>query len=417
MKKKHFITSAICVILALLMVITVVIGVLGSGALAVSQAQIDALEDQKKELSDKRAGMQASIDELKSQKADVLVQKQALDERNEVAQQEIDLINEQIDLYTQLIAEKEKELNEAKAAEEAQLAAYKKHVRTMEENGRFSYLAVIFSSKSLSELLSNLDMIDEIMSADKRLYDNYIETRENTERVKEEYEDVLEELSEKQEELEVQKAKLEEEIASAVQIIIDLEKDIEEYKKQEEAVAADEANIQAKISQLVQQKKAEEEAARRQAAQQNVSYTGPGASSTGSFSWPCPASTYITSKFGWRIHPIFGTKRFHNGVDIAASSGSSILAADGGTIAVATKSSSAGNYVVIYHSGGYTTTYMHMSSIAVSVGDTVSKGDTIGYVGSTGWSSGPHLHFEISLNGTRQDPLSYFSGYTLAPGA
>ena len=180
MKNKRVITSAICVVLALLLVLSLVLGALGSSALAVSQSQIDALEEQKQELASQRAGMQTSIDELEAQKADVLTQKAALDEQNEVAQQEIELIDEQIDLYTQLIDEKAKELEEAVAEEAAQLDTYKTHVRAMEENGRFSYLAILFSSDSLSELLSNIEMIGEIMDADKRLYDDYTAARENT---------------------------------------------------------------------------------------------------------------------------------------------------------------------------------------------------------------------------------------------
>ena len=116
---------------------------------------------------------------------------------------------------------------------------------------------------------------------------------------------------------------------------------------------------------------------------------------TGSYIWPCPSSTYITSRYGNRIHPIFGTERFHSGIDISAAEGATVLAADGGTVTVATYSSSYGNYVMIYHTNGTYTLYAHMSSLAVSAGQTVTQGQTIGYVGSTGWATGPHLHFEI----------------------
>ena len=137
-------------------------------------------------------------------------------------------------------------------------------------------------------------------------------------------------------------------------------------------------------------------------------YNATGAAA-GSYSWPCASSTYITSKFGYRIHPIFQTQKYHSGVDIAANSGEPITAAAGGTITIAEYSSSYGNYVVIYHSDGTTTLYAHMSSMAVSAGQTVSKGDVIGYVGSTGNSTGPHLHFEVRVNGSCVDPLQYFS--------
>lgn len=428
--KNRKIVSIICVILALLMILTVVLGALSSSAWAVSQAQIDALEEQKAIFRSQRAKMQLSIDELEAEKADVLIQKAALDEKNEIARQEIELINEQIDLYTQLIEEKARELDKAREVEEEQFESYRSHVRAMEENGKFTYLAIIFNSRSLSELLYNIDMVAEIMDADKRLYDSYTAARENTERIKAEYENTLAELGGKLTELEDEKAELEEQIASAVQIIKDLENDIEEYKKQYEAAQASEDAVQAQIANLAAQLKAQEEEARRQqqllqqqqqqqqgGSQQTPTYTGPGANATGSLGWPCPSSTYVTSKFGPRIHPLFGEQRPHTGVDISAANGASIVAADGGTVATAATNNSYGNYVVLYHTGGMTTLYAHMSSMAVSSGQSVSKGDVIGYVGETGWTTGPHLHFEVSLNGTRVNPLNYYSNYSLAPDA
>ncbi|MEG1632496.1 MAG: peptidoglycan DD-metalloendopeptidase family protein [Oscillospiraceae bacterium] len=417
MKNKK-VTSAICIVLAVLMALTLIVSVLGStAAYAVNQSQIDALEDQKKDLKSKREEMQTSIDDLKDQKADVLQKKQALDEQNEVARQEIELINEQIGLYTQLIEEKAKEVEEAKALEETQYEAYRTHIRAMEENGKYTYLALIFSSKSLSQLMSNIDMVGEIMGADKRLYDQYTAARENTERVKAEYEATLKELTEKQDELETEKKALETQIAAAVKVITDLEADIEEYTKEFDKNAAAEAALASQINTLTAQMKKEEEEARKAAEAANKPYDGAGSTSTGNYTWPCPSSTYVTSGYGWRIHPLFGTKRFHNGIDVSANSGSSVVAADGGTVSIAEYNSSAGNYIVLYHAGGTTTTYMHMSSLAVAAGDTVSKGDTIGYVGSTGWSTGPHLHFEIALNGSRVNPLNYFTNYTMSSDA
>lgn len=418
MKNKK-VVSAICVLLALMMALMLLVSVLGStAAYAVSQSQIDALEDQKKDLASKRQEMQSQIDDLEAQKADVLQQKQALDEQNEVARQEIELINEQIDLYTQLIEEKAKEVDAAKAEEDAQYEAYRTHVRAMEENGKYTYLALIFQSKSLSELMSNIDIIGEIMNSDKRLYDQYTAARENTEKVKAEYEQTLTDLQGKQDELNAEKAELEKKIADAVDVITGLESNIDEFTAAYNENEAAENAINSQIDTLTAQMKAEEEAKRKAAEAAKQTYnSGVGSNATGSFVWPCPSSTYVTSGFGWRIHPIFGTKRYHNGVDISANTGAAVVAADSGTVSIATYSSSYGNYIVLYHSGGTTTLYAHMSSLAVSVGDTVSQGQTIGYAGSTGWATGPHLHFEISLNGTRVNPLNYFSNYTMAPDA
>ena len=417
MKKKAI--SIVCIILAFLMMVTLVVSVIGSlGALAAGgQDQIDALEQQKSELQSQQASIQTNIDDLIAQQADVIDQKAAMDEKNELARQEIELINEQIDVYTGLIEDKAEELEKAEAAEQAQYELYRKRVRAMEEEGSYTYLDILFQCRSLSDVLSAIDMIGEIMDSDKRLFEEYKTARETTEQVKAEYEATLAQLGEKQETLEAEKAELEEQIAAAVEGINQLQDDIDAAKAEYAKAAAAEAAAQASINAIIAQMQAEEEAARQEAAQNNQQYTGTGSTATGTYIWPCPSSTYVTSAFGMRDHPLFGDERPHSGIDIAGSAGSEVLAADSGTVAVATYSSSYGNYVTIYHSNGDYTLYAHMSSLAVSAGQSVTQGDVIGYVGSTGWATGPHLHFEIRVNGSTVDPLSYFSNYTLAPDA
>ncbi len=417
MKKKAI--SIVCIILAFLMMVTLVVSVIGSlGALAAGgQDQIDALEQQKSELQSQQASIQTNIDDLIAQQADVIDQKAAMDEKNELARQEIELINEQIDVYTGLIEDKAEELEKAEAAEQAQYELYRKRVRAMEEEGSYTYLDILFQCRSLSDVLSAIDMIGEIMDSDKRLFEEYKAARETTEQVKAEYEATLAQLGEKQETLEAEKAELEEQIAAAVEVINQLQNDIDAAKAEYAKAAAAEAAAQASINAIIAQMQAEEEAARQEAAQNNQQYTGTGSTATGTYIWPCPSSTYVTSAFGMRDHPLFGDERPHSGIDIAGSAGSEVLAADSGTVAVATYSSSYGNYVTIYHSNGDYTLYAHMSSLAVSAGQSVTQGDVIGYVGSTGWATGPHLHFEIRVNGSTVDPLSYFSNYTLAPDA
>lgn len=417
MKKKAI--SIVCIILAFLMMVTLVVSVIGSlGALAAGgQDQIDALEQQKSELQSQQASIQTNIDDLIAQQVDVIDQKAAMDEKNELARQEIELINEQIDVYTGLIEDKAEELEKAEAAEQAQYELYRKRVRAMEEEGSYTYLDILFQCRSLSDVLSAIDMIGEIMDSDKRLFEEYKAARETTEQVKAEYEATLAQLGEKQETLEAEKAELEEQIAAAVEVINKLQDDIDAAKAEYAKAAAAEAAAQASINAIIAQMQAEEEAARQEAAQNNQQYTGTGSTATGTYIWPCPSSTYVTSAFGMRDHPLFGDERPHSGIDIAGSAGSEVLAADSGTVAVATYSSSYGNYVTIYHSNGDYTLYAHMSSLAVSAGQSVTQGDVIGYVGSTGWATGPHLHFEIRVNGSTVDPLSYFSNYTLAPDA
>ena len=363
-------------------------------ALAVSQSEIDALEEQRDELKAQREEMQAGIDELKNQQAGVLEQKRALDEQNEVYRQELELIEEQVSLYTRLVDEKAAELEKATADEAEQLAIYKQHVRAMEENGEYTYLSIIFGSKSLSQLMSNLDMIGEIMDADKRIYDQYTAAREDAEEIKAEYETTLSALADKQAEYEAEKADLEAKIAEANDMIAQLEEEINsnydlylEVLAQEEALESD---IQSMIAEM-----------ERQEAANSIT-------STGTYIWPLPGYS-PGSAYGWRMHPIYHEMRFHAGEDIGAPSGTPILAADSGMATViADNGNGYGNYIMINHGGGRVTLYAHMSAFAISNGATVSQGQVIGYVGSTGNSTGPHLHFEVRVNGATTDPKSYF---------
>ncbi len=364
-------------------------------ALAVSQSEIDALEEQRDELKAQREEMQAGIDELKNQQAGVLEQKRALDEQNEVYRQELELIEEQVSLYTRLVDEKAAELEKATADEAEQLAIYKQHVRAMEENGEYTYLSIIFGSKSLSQLMSNLDMIGEIMDADKRIYDQYTAAREDAEEIKAEYETTLSALADKQAEYEAEKADLEAKIAEANDLIAQLEEEINsnydlylEVLAQEEALESD---IQSMIAEM-----------ERQEAANSIT-------STGTYIWPLPGYS-PGSAYGWRMHPIYHEMRFHAGEDIGAPSGTPILAADSGMATViADNGNGYGNYIMINHGGGRVTLYAHMSAFAISNGATVSQGQVIGYVGSTGNSTGPHLHFEVRVNGATTDPKSYFN--------
>ena len=377
-------------ILALALVFTC-----ASGALAVTQSQIDALESQRDDLRAEREEMLAGITELENQQADVMERKTALDERNELYREEIELIDEQVELYTNLVEQKAREVEEAAAAENEQLALYRRHVRAMEENGSISYLGILFGSASLGELLSNIDMIGEIMAADKRIYEQYGAAREETEALRAEYEATLGELDEKQAELESERAELERQIEEAEELIAEYEEqlnaDREAYEAQLAKEQALEADIQAMIAEL-----------ERQEAAKNIV-------STGYYIWPLPGYT-PGSAYGWRIHPIWGDRRFHAGEDIAAPSGTPILAADSGLATVVPNNGNGyGNYIIINHGGGRTTLYAHMSGFAISNGQTVTQGQVIGYVGSTGNSTGPHLHFETRINGATTDPKSYFS--------
>lgn len=409
-----------CIIIAVLILFGIFFSVLGSmSAYAVSQSEIDALEEERDAIRNKQADVQEQLDSLQADMTFILDKKAVLDEQNELNRQDIEIINQQIELYDELIDEKAKQVEEAIALEEEQYRRFCERLRAMEENGNWSYISFVFKANSFSDLLSRLDDVMDIVTRDQELEKQYIEAREQVQLIKAEYEAVQAEQEKKKEELLKQKEELEEQIKAAYEMIAALEEDIEEYKVFYEENEKLEAEIQAKIDEKVEELRKQEEArkaaeAAAAAANRPTNNASSVPKTSGSYYWPCQSSTYITSKFGYRVHPIFGTTKYHYGVDVAANSGSTVSAIASGTVSIAEYSSSYGYYVVIYHNDGTTSLYAHLSSMAVSAGDSVSQGQTIGYVGSTGNSTGPHLHFEIRINGSCVDPLPYFSNLSFS---
>ncbi len=411
--------------LAVLMSFSLVFGVLPAPAYAVTQAEIDELERKKEALEKQVEEKQAIVDELEAQQASVLEQKQALDERNDYLYEQLSINAEQIALYDQLIAQKALEVDEAKAKELEQLERYRKRVRAMEENGNADFLAMLLNANSLGEFLTAIDDIGEIMESDKLLEDAYIAARENTERVKADYEQYKAGLEEKKSELNEEKGRIMNEIAEAAKLLEEITNDIETHAKEieelEKAQEEAEALIEQKIAELEEQKRREQEAL---AAAQSSGGDGGGGSTygtvtgSGNFVWPC-ACTYITSMVGYRYHPISGEYKYHSGMDIGCQYGDSVWASDGGTVILAGVNGGYGNCIMIDHGyvngDNYYTLYGHLSSIGVSVGQTVSQGQYIGAVGSTGVSTGPHLHFEIRNSSGPTDFEWRFSGLTYAP--
>lgn len=401
-------------LLSMALAMALLLSVTPASSFAVTQDEIDALKSQRDEITAQRQEKQAVVDQLESEHATVLDRKLAMDERNMYTIEQIQLNAQEIALYDEMIADKLKELEQARELERQQLERYRERVRAMEENGNYGFLAMVLNTTDLGELLTVMDDIGEIMESDRELEDEYIAARENTEQVKAEYEAVKDELEAKQAELRAEQEELEKDIEEATNLILSLEEDIADRQAEYDAILAAEDEANARISELVaelERQRAAEEAAK------NPGGGGGGGSAVGngSFIWPCPSCTYITSRFGLRIHPITGNERDHNGLDIGAGYGAAIVAADGGSVTLAGVNGGYGNCVMINHGNGYVTLYGHMSSIAVSNGQSVSQGDTIGYVGSTGLSTGPHLHFEIHSGGGLIDPEQFFSGLTFSP--
>ena len=382
---RKVVRSVICVLLALIFVVSLMTALITVNASAASQSEINQLTQQRKELQAKQKEQQKTISNLRAKKAGIVEQKAALDQEMNLAQQEIEVVKEQITAYDQQIEDKGVELEAAKQEEEAQTVRFRGCVRHLEEYGQMSYIAILLEATSLSDLLARMDMVGEVIAYNKQVQADMTAAREKVETVKAELEDARVELQDKQSELETKQVELQQKSSEAAALLANLESNIDAYRQVQELRRQEEQN------------------------NKNDPSYDPGKvnGATGSMMWPCPSCHTITSPFGWRYHPIYQTQKYHSGVDIGASYGATIVAADGGTIITAGTVSGYGNCVVINHGNGITTLYGHMSSIAVRVGQKVSKGQTIGYVGSTGNSTGPHLHWEVTVNGVRQNPLNY----------
>lgn len=383
---------------------------------AVTQADIDALKSDAKGLAQEKKDIQAQIDKLSSDISNTMERKRLLDGQISLTESEISNKEEEISTYADLILQTEAELADAEAREAAQYELFCKRVRAMEEQGKVEYWSVLFRAESFSDLLGRLDVINEIMEYDQRVIDGLKTLQAITAGKKAELEGQKAASEEAKAELEEKKRDLDARRDEANALVSKLRAQQQEQKDALDDLSAEEETVQARIKELT--RKLEEEEAARRAAQ---GLSGPG-SNPGGYIWPVN-SRYITSTVGGRESPGGIGSTNHKGTDIGrVGYDSSIYAAKAGTVIISEYSSSYGNYVVVYHGSGNTTLYAHMSSRKVSVGQTVRQGDVLGITGSTGNSTGPHLHFEVKENDTIVNPLNdgappkkgYLTGYTLS---
>lgn len=409
-------------VLAFVMAVSIFVGFIPATASAkVTQSEIDDLKSQKAALSEQSASYEATINSLKNKKNAQVELKTALDSKLALTNQQIMNLEEQIKLHDALIERKTQEVDEAQKTADEQLEKYKKRVRAMEESGRYNYFGVLFGANSIGEFLSLIDDIGDIMQSDKDLEESYKQSVTDLKTVKAEYEEAQAELKQNKVECAQLKDQLQMDITQAASVITSLQSEINdnasvlsELDSQESAL---QSQIQSKVKQLNEQKKAEEEANRNN-NNNGGNNNGGSTVGTGNLVWPSYC-TYITSRQGPRVHPITGKYKNHGGTDIGASYGSAIYAADSGKVVSSSDGWNGGwgNYVMIDHGNGMQTLYAHMSSRAVSVGQTVKRGQTIGYVGSTGMSTAPHLHFEMYVNGARIDPQTKYPGMSFTYSA
>ncbi len=392
-KNVKLISTIIAIILALIMFGSLFTSIFMYAGASL-QSELDGLQQELAQIEAEKAQIQAELKVLDEEIDDAYAVKDAIDKNVSAISSEIDVTDELINSLELSIEVKTEELADAQVRLDDQYELLKQRVRLMYERGETTYLDILLDSGSFSELLIRAEGINQIVEADKQILQDFTETKDEIAETKVNLEEDKSEQEYLKENLVESKIELEREQARSEAIIDDLE--ATEFKGQTMLSEFEqiEADAEAEIANL----------ARQIAAQSTGDYTG------GQFTWPTPGYTRVTSPFGYRTHPVTGVKnKFHTGTDVGAPSGVAIVALSGGTVVRSTYSSGYGNNIMIDHGGGYTSLYGHMTSRAVEVGDVVEKGEKIGTVGSTGMSTGPHLHFEIHKNGEYTDPMSYFN--------
>lgn len=358
-----------------------------------------ALEDAKQtinELKESKGDVQEKVNDLNTQLMNISSQITALENRLAQKNQELTEKKDQIE-------DTKSQLEDAKKQEEQQYADMKVRIQFMYENAQESYFEALFSSESFSDFLNSAEYIIQIQEYDRKKLNEYQDTVDYIEDVEKQLEEDYATLEEIKKEVEQEKASVEQEKASVAALMKQRETELAGIEGNIDSAQSDAdyyaAEIKAQEEIIAEIKRIEAEKAA--AGKQDNPYTG------GVFTWPCPSSTRVTSDYGTRVSPMGGASSNHKGIDIGASGGAAIVAAADGTVTTAAYSSAAGNYVMIDHGGGLYTVYMHASALLVSPGQTVSAGQTIAQVGSTGISTGNHLHFGVSLNGSYVSPWSY----------
>lgn len=367
------------------------------------QKEIDALKEKNKEIQAQIDAVQSQYDANYSDMADIVAQKEAIDQEISLLSTKIETTNAQISAYSQLIADTQDELDSAEEELRALSEQHRDRVRAMEEGGSVSYWEVIFEANSFIDLLDRLNMMQEISDADQRRLqemriaaDIVTATQMTLESEKTDLEATREELSATEAQLEIKRTESD-------GVLRELEKKSEEF----ELLLEQSEMLQDDLMQELAAKEKELKQAKYDEYLAKLALQGENPPSNAS--WVTPVSGYtLTSPFGMRTHPILGYQRMHNGIDMACAQGTPIYATRAGTVTTASyQAGGAGYYVSINHLDGFSSVYMHMTNYVVSAGQSVSQGQLIGYVGSTGLSTGPHLHFGISYAGTYVNPLAY----------
>lgn len=452
MKNRKKLVSILAGVMAAIMLLTLIFSLLPMRAAAASSSeirkQINALQENRKDIKSQISDLQTQYQQTSDDIADIVARKNVIDQEIGLLHTEIININEQISAYSVLIADQQEELDKAQDRYDELNADCKTRIQAMEEEGTVSYWEVLFKAKNFSDLLDRLNMVEEIASSDTRRLQELSEAAQRVETAQQELAAEKGELEGTRTELDNAQNELDVKRQEADDLIVQLIAKGEELKQQQiDLEEEDEALLDeiARKEQEYNEAKLEEwlaymatyvppttvapsipisdpngnNSGTNNGSTDSGSSSGGNSSSGGSSSnvtvgssWLVPCSyRMVSSPFGFRESPTTGASKYHQGVDLAAPAGTPIIASRGGTVTVAGYSNSAGYYVTINHGDGFSSIYMHMTNYVVSSGQKVNQGQTIGYVGSTGISTGNHLHFGIAQNGAYVNPCNYVGLY------
>ena len=381
---------------ALVMAILMIAGFLASALniFAVTKAQVDALKTKVAEAGKRKNELKNQLSGLTNDLSALQKQISLLDSQIEAQQDEIDAQEELLGELTQMIADKTIELEESERQQAEQYAQLRSRLRYMVEHGTTSSLSILLSSDSFSDFLNRYEIIRQISLRDENLFEQLKAIRDKVLTEKQELEDTKKDAEDTKLQMEANKA--------------ELEAQMEAKRKQMESIQLAQKNVKDAYTAMIETEDELMAQYKKAAAEYAAQSTYVG----GTFMWPLPAgNNVVTCKYGMRTHPITGKRKLHTGVDLRAATGTKVYAANKGTVTTSGYSSAWGNYIIISHGGGITTLYAHMSKRSVSKDDKVKQGDIIGYSGNTGYSTAPHLHFEISKNGSTYNPLNEFKDF------
>lgn len=384
--------------------------------------QLAELEQQGDAIAQELEKLEQQIGENRQELAQIVEQKYNIDRQIALLYEQTENINSQISVYSLLIADKQEELDTARLRLEELTAKNKARIRTMEEQGSINYWSVLFKANSFSDLLDRMAMIDEIQNGDRKMLAQLSAAADEVAQLQGELLQEKALLEVARSELEAAKSAMDEKRLEADELMRTLVERGEEY----ELFVLEAEAEQERLMQEIADKEAE--LARAEYLEWLATYVPPTTEATkpappvtggtateptqppvdSGIRWVSPvASYYLSSPFGMRLHPVHKVWKMHNGVDMACDMGTPIYASRSGKVTTAASHWSMGEYVSINHGDGYSSIYMHMTYFVVSAGQYVTAGQVIGYVGDSGVTSGPHLHFGIAYKGEYVNPMEY----------